>query len=104
MKKGMSKTQKWALVAGAALLALLLIFLFSIRNLNAFQCKLLFSGFVGLLFVGMMNELEIKWMVFFPLLISCVGDLETENVKETVMEKEDIRLKLRIVERGGKHL
>ena len=25
MKKGMSKTQKWALVAGAALLALLLI-------------------------------------------------------------------------------
>ena len=85
-------------------LALLLIFLFSIRNLNAFQCKLLFSGFVGLLFVGMMNELEIKWMVFFPLLISCVGDLETENVKETVREKEDIRLKLRIVERGGKHL
>lgn len=60
-------------------LGLLLVFLAAMRNLNMYQDKLLFSGFLGLMVIGLMNELDIKWIVFFPILICCLANAEVKN-------------------------
>lgn len=60
-------------------LALLVLVIFTIRNHNMPQCKLLFSGFIGLSVIGLMNELDIKWIMFFPMIICCLANLDNEN-------------------------
>lgn len=60
-------------------LGLLLAFVASVRKLNIQQDKMLFSGFLGLLVIGLMNELDIKWIVFFPVLICCLANADAKN-------------------------
>jgi O-antigen ligase len=54
---------------GAIGLALLLLFIITIHGLNETKNRILFSGLVGLFFVGLMNELNIVWIIFFPVFI-----------------------------------
>lgn len=73
-------------------LGLLVLVIFTMRNLNMPQCKLLFSGFIGLLVVGLMNELDIKWIMLFPMIICCLTNLDNVN-KQAPRRKKKISIK-----------
>ena len=32
--------------------------------------RLLFSGFIGLLIIGLMNEIEMQWLMLFPIMLT----------------------------------
>lgn len=73
-------------------LCLLMTTIFIIPSQNKTQCKLLFSGLIGLLVVGLMNELDIKWILFFPVLICYAGNIRLEN-SQTDGKKKKVRIK-----------